>query len=61
MKTILGAPYTPPTSDEFQGLLRQAHKERAEAIREMWSSLFWWQHKTKTEPPKTYASIRSAL
>ena len=28
MQTILGTPYTPPTPEEMQALVRQAHAER---------------------------------
>ena len=61
MQTILGTPYTPPTPDELQALVRQAHRERAEATREMWSALFRWRRETKAEPPATYASLRPSL
>jgi hypothetical protein len=58
MQTILGIPYTPPTPDELQALIRQAHQERAQAIRDAWSSLFEWRHATKAEVP---ASLRPSL
>jgi hypothetical protein len=61
MRTILGTPYTPPTPEELEAAIRRAHRERAQAMRDLWSSLFWWQRRMKAEPPKTYASLRSAL
>jgi hypothetical protein len=61
MQTIFGMPYTPPTPDEVQALVREAHRERAETIREMWSALFRWRRATKGQPPVTYASLRPSL
>ena len=61
MQTILGTPYTPPTPAELQALVRAAHRERAEATREMWSALFRWRRATKAEPSATYASLRPSL
>jgi hypothetical protein len=40
MQTVLGSPYTPPTPEEFQALVRKAHTERAEAVRELLTALF---------------------
>ena len=61
MQTIFGTPYTPPTADEFQAFVREAHRARAEATREMWSALFTWRRERKAEPPATYASLRPSL
>ena len=61
MQTIFGTPYTPPTPDELQALVREAHRERAEATRAMWSALFRWRREANTEPPATYASLRPSL
>jgi hypothetical protein len=61
MKTILGMPYTPPTPDELEALMRQAHRERAEAIRDALRSLFGWRREGKVEPPAIYASLRPSL
>jgi hypothetical protein len=61
MQTILGTPYTPPTPDELEALMRQAHRERAQAIRDALGSLFGWRHATKAEPQVTYASLRPSL
>ena len=61
MRMILGAPYTPPTPDELQALVRAAHRERAEATREMWGALFRWRREAKAEPPATDASLRPSL
>jgi hypothetical protein len=40
MQTVLGSPYTPPTPEEFQALVRKAHAERAEAVRELLTAVF---------------------
>jgi hypothetical protein len=40
MQTILGTPYTPLTPEEMQALVRRAHWERAQALRELWIALF---------------------
>lgn len=61
MQTIFGTPYTPPTPDELQALVREAHRERAEAMREMWSALFRWRRETKAEAPAAYAALRPSL
>ncbi|MET0193327.1 MAG: hypothetical protein ABW200_08150 [Hyphomicrobiaceae bacterium] len=60
MQTILGTAYTPPTPYEFEALVRQAHRERAEATREMWRALFRWRREAKAEPA-TCASPRPCL
>jgi hypothetical protein len=61
MTTIFGTPYTAPTSDELQALVRQAHRERAEAVRAMWSALFRWRRETRAEPPATCAALRPSF
>jgi hypothetical protein len=58
MQTIFGTPYTPPTPDELEALIRQAHRERAEAMRDVWRALFKWRRSTKAEPLVTCASLR---
>lgn len=61
MHTILDAAYTRPTPDELEALMRQAHRERAEAIREAFSALFRWRRATESETPATDASLRPSL
>ena len=50
MRTIFGMPYMPPTPEELEALMRQAHRERAQAIHDAWSSLFGWRREAKAEP-----------
>jgi len=61
MHTILGTPYTPPTPDELAALVRQAHLERAEAMRETLSALFRWRRETKPAPSASDASLRPSF
>ena len=61
MQMMFGTPYTPPTPDELQALVREAHRERAEAMREMWGALLRWRRVTRAEPSATYASLRPSL
>ena len=61
MHTILGTPYTPPTPDELAALVRQAHQERAAAMRETLSALFRWRRETKAAPAASGASLRPSF
>lgn len=61
MHTILGTPYTPPSSDELQALVRQAHQERAEAMRETLSALFRWRREPKAAPSASCALLRPSF
>ena len=40
MKTLLGASYTRPTPDELQAIIRRAHVERAQVLRQVLALLF---------------------
>lgn len=40
MQTILGTPYTLPTPEEMQALIRQAHAERAQVLRDAIAAVF---------------------
>ena len=40
MQTILGTPYTHPTPEEMQALVRQAHAERAQVLRNVIAAVF---------------------
>jgi hypothetical protein len=61
MRTVLGTPYTPPTADEIESFVRQAHRERAEAMREAWSALFRWRRGANAEHPSTHTSLQPSL
>ena len=59
MQTILGTPYTPPTPDEMQALVRQAHMERAQRpCASVLGALFGRRREPKAEPRPAYASLR---
>ena len=40
MKTPLAAPFTLPSPEEMQALVRRAHLERAQVMRQMLAALF---------------------
>ena len=61
MTTILRTHYTPPTPEELQALMRQAHQERSEVIRGLLSGPFRRRRETKAEPAVTYAALRPSL
>jgi hypothetical protein len=44
MKTLLGPHYTPPTPEEMQALIRRAHAERADAVRQALAALLPKRH-----------------
>ena len=60
MQTILGTPYTPPTPEEMQAFVRQAHMERAQVLRSVLAALFGRRGAPEAghEPP--YSSLRRA-
>jgi hypothetical protein len=47
MQTILGLPYVRPTPEDIQALIRQAHQERADVLRELLAALFTRRHETE--------------
>jgi hypothetical protein len=61
MQTILGTPYTPPTPDQLQAVLRAAHRERAEATRDMWNALFRLRRAARTKLPVADAPMPQNL
>jgi len=60
MQTILGTPYTHPTPEEMQALVRQAHAERAQALRSALAALFGRRSEPNTGHEPAYASLRRA-
>lgn len=60
MKTILGTPYTPPTPEEMQAFVRQAHMERAEVLRSAIAALFGRRSEPEASHEPAYASLRRA-
>ena len=61
MHTVLGTAYSPPTAEEIQALVRQAHRERAEAMREIWRALFRWRRQANTERRSAFAPLQPSL
>ena len=61
MSNIFGIPYTPPTPDEIEALMRKAHRERAQAMREAWRALFRWRRETQAAPSASCVSLRPSL
>jgi hypothetical protein len=47
MQTILGLPYVRPTPEDIQALIRQAHQERSDVLRELLAALFTRRHETE--------------
>ena len=60
MQTILGTPYTPPTPEEMQAFVRQAHMERAQALRSMLAALFGRHSKPEASDAAAYGALRRA-
>jgi hypothetical protein len=47
MQTILGLPYVRPTPEDIQALIRQAHRERSDVLRELLAALFRRRHEAE--------------
>ena len=60
MQTILGTPYTPPTPEEMQALVRQAHAERAQALRSVIAATFGRSSERKSGQETVCAPLRHA-
>jgi hypothetical protein len=56
MQTILGLPYVRPTPEEVQALIRQAHQERSDVLRDLLAALFRRRH----EAEAAQAPLRAA-
>ena len=57
MQTILGTPYTPPTPEEMQAFVRQAHAERAQFIRSVLVAVFGRRNEPKASHETSHAAI----
>ena len=60
MQIILGTPYTPPTPEEMQALVRQAHAERAQVLRSALAALFGRRSEPEIGHTPGYASLKRA-
>ena len=60
MQTILGTPYTHPTPEEMQALVRQAHAERAQVLRNVISAVFGRHSEPEASDTATYVSLKRA-
>jgi hypothetical protein len=60
MQTILGTPYTRPTPEEMQAFVRQAHAERAQALRSALAALFGRRSEPEAGHAPAYASLKRA-
>ena len=60
MQTILGTPYTPPTPEEMQALVRKAHAERAQALRSAIAAVFGGHSEPEAGDTATYGSLKRA-
>ena len=60
MQMILGTPYTPPTPDELQALVRQAHAERAQALRSAIAAVFGQRREPEADHAPAYVALRRA-
>ena len=54
MQTIFGTPYTPPTPEELQALVRQAHAERAQVLRNAFAAVFGRRSEPEPNPRTSY-------
>jgi hypothetical protein len=60
MKTLLGLSQSRLTPEELQALIRRAHAERAQVLRQMLAALFRRPEAAKAEPDDGHASLRPA-
>jgi hypothetical protein len=60
MQTILGTPYTHPTPEEMQALVRRAHAERAQVLHSLLAALFRRRGEPETDHEPAHASLRRA-
>jgi hypothetical protein len=60
MQTILGTPYTPPTPEEMQALVRKAHVERAQALRSAFAAVFGRHSKPEPNDTAAFATLKRA-
>ncbi len=60
MQTILGNPYTPPTPEEMQALIRKAHAERAQALRSALAAVFGRHSKPEPSDTAAYTPLKRA-
>ena len=60
MQTTLGIPYSPPTPEEMQALVRRAHAERAHALRAALAAVFGRHSKPESSDTAAFASLKRA-
>jgi hypothetical protein len=60
MQTTLGTPYSPPTPEEMQALVRRAHAERAQALRAALAAVFGRHSKPESSDMAAFASLKRA-
>jgi hypothetical protein len=60
MQMILGTPFTRPTPEEMQALVRQAHAERSQALRSAIAAVFGRHSKPESSDTAAYAPLKRA-
>jgi hypothetical protein len=60
MKTLLGTAYSQPTPEEMQAIVRRAHAERAQVMRQVLSALFRRRGKSAALQGRDPEALRAA-